>query len=264
MASFLATTEVRRLVRFTIVPVLALLLAGTAWADPLRVFAAASLTEAFTEIGDGFEAAHPGVTVEFNFAGSQLLRTQIEQGAHADVFAPADRAHAKALEEKGLLENTVLFARNVLVAVTPAKGGKARTLIDLAKPGVKIVVAGPTVPVGGYTIQMLKSMTGSGLFGDNYQGRVQANVVSLESNVRAVLAKVTLGEADAGFVYRTDAMTAGDKVRVLVIPDSLNVIAEYPIGVVHGSAAAVLSREFIDAVTGPEGQAVLARHGFLP
>ena len=242
--------------------VLALSFLGTAWAEPLRVFAAASLAEAFTEIGKTFEAAHPGVSVEFNFAGSQLLRTQIEQGAQADIFAAADRVHVDALREKGLLGEAPVFARNALVVVTPAEDARVRDLTDLARPGIKIVVAGPTVPVGRYTSQVLQKMTASGLYGDDFQTRVQAHVVSQETNVRAVLAKVALGEADAGFVYRTDLATAATKIRVLTIPERLNVVAEYPIGVLTRSSAAKLAAEFVRLVTGRKGQAILVKHGF--
>jgi len=250
--------------RMMLVLLLAVLLAGAAHAETLRVFAAASLTAAFSEMGEVFESSHPDVMVEFNFSGSQVLRTQIEQGARADVFASADRVHAEALQESGLLGETTLFARNVLVVVTPEKDASVRSLMDLARPGTKIVVAGPTVPAGRYTSQALRKLAGSGLYGDDYQTRVQANVVSQESNVRAVLAKVVLGEADAGFVYRTDAMNDTTKVLVLAIPDRLNVIAEYPIGVLSRADSLDLAREFVDLVTGPEGQAILGKHGFLP
>jgi molybdate transport system substrate-binding protein len=240
---------------------LTFLLAVPSWADTLHVFAAASLTDAFSEIAEAFETEHPGTKIEFNFAGSQVLRTQIEQGAKADVFASADRAHAEALRAKELLEPTHVFTRNRLVIVTPLEGSRVLTLIDLARPGRKIVIAGPTVPAGRYTVQVLRNMAGSGLYGDDYQARVQANVVSQESNVRAVLGKVAMGEADAGFVYRTDAKNG--KVRVLDIPDRQNVIAEYPIGVVAGTQSAELAKQFVAFVDGPEGHAILQKHGFM-
>ena len=236
-------------------------LAVPSWADTLHVFAAASLTDAFSEMGQAFESAHPGTSIEFNFAGSQVLRTQIEQGAEADVFASADRAPADALRAKELLEPAHVFTRNRLVVVTPIDASRIKTLGDLARPGRKIVTAGPTVPAGRYTVQVLRNMAGSGLYGDDYQARVQANVVSLESNVRAVLGKVAMGEADAGFVYRTDAKDAN--VRVLDIPDRLNVIAEYPIGVVSGTQSAELAKQFVAFVDGPGGQAILQKHGFM-
>ena len=236
-------------------------LAATAEDETLRVFAAASLTDAFSEIGKAFEASHPGVTVAFSFAGSQMLRTQIEQGAKADVFASADRTHTDALRSKERLGTPHIFTRNRLVVVAPLDVAQVQSLTDLARPGRKIVIAGPTVPAGRYTLQVLRNMAGSGLYGDDYQTRVQANVRSQESNARAVLAKVALGEADAGFVYRTDV---GDgKVRVLTIPERLNVIAEYPIGIVAGSHSAERAAEFVAFVDGPEGQAILRKFGFM-
>ena len=236
-------------------------LAVPARADTLHVFAAASLTDAFSEMGHAFESSHPGITIEFNFAGSQVLRTQIEQGAQADVFASADRVHADVLRAKELLEPSHVFTRNRLVVVTPLKASRIQTLVDLARPGRKIVVAGPTVPAGRYTVLVLRNMTGSGLYGDDYQARVQANVVSQESNVRAVLGKVAMGEADVGFVYRTDVKDG--KVHVLDIPGRLNVIAEYPIGVVAGTQAGELAKQFVAFVDGPEGHAILQKHGFM-
>ena len=240
--------------------VLTICLALPSRADTLHVFAATSLADAFSEMGQAFEASHPRSTVEFNFAGSQVLRTQIEQGAQADVFASADRAHADALRAKEWLGPYHVFTRNRLVVVTPMNGSRIGALIDLARPGRKIVVAGPTVPAGRYTVEVLRNMTGSGLYGDDYQTRVQANVVSQESNVRAVLGKVAMGEADAGFVYQTDAKSG--KVRIFDIPVRLNVIAEYPIGVVTGTQVLGLATQFIQFVDGAEGQAILQKHGF--
>jgi molybdate transport system substrate-binding protein len=228
----------------------------------LRVFAAASLNESFTEIARGFEAEHPGVRVELQLAGTQVLRTQIEQGAAADVFASADLVHAEALTSAGLLRDMRLFARNVLVVVVPHGRPRVRQLADLARPGTKLVVAGPSVPVGRYTSQALGRMDGSGRYGADFQSRVMANVVSQESNVRAVLAKVSLGEADAGVVYATDAATAAGRVEVLGIPEDVNVVADFPIGLVQGSGQAALARAFVEAVLGPSGQDVLVRRGF--
>jgi len=238
-----------------------LVLSVPAGAQTLHVFAAASLTDAFKNLGHAFEAHHPGVTVEFNFAGSQVLRTQIEQGAKADVFASADRAHVDALRAKELIEPPRVFTRNRLVVVTPALASHVGSLMDLARPGRKIVVAGSTVPAGRYTTQVLRNMTGSGLYGDDFQTRVQANVVSQESDVRAVLGKVAMGEADAGFVYQTDVEEG--KVHVLTIPERLNVIAEYPISVVTGTQVAYLAKQFCTFVEGAEGQAILKKHGFM-
>jgi len=236
--------------------------APIAAAETVRVFAAASLTEAFREVAALYEQQHAGDTVELNFAGSQVLRTQIEQGAAADVFASSDLVHADALVAAGLLGPHRVFARNRLVVVVPAVSPKVSRLQDVARPGVKVLVAGPTVPVGRYTAQVLAKLGSAGLYGDDFQGRVQANVVSQETNVRAVLAKVALGEADAGVVYVTDAATAVQKVRTIDIPERYNIVAEYPIGRVTKSDAAAQAKAFVDLVLGPDGQAILRKYGF--
>jgi len=233
-------------------------------AETVRVFAAASLTDALQEIAKTFEKDHPGDSVELNFAGSQVLRTQIEQGAPADVFASADLVHADALKNGGQLGAYQVFARNRLVVVVPGHDAKIGRLQDLARPGMKIVVAGATVPVGRYTTQVMSKMAAAGIFGDDFQTRVQANVASQETNVRAVLAKVVLGEADAGFVYATDAATVPEKARMLDIPERCNVVAEYPIGVVSKSAAPEKAKAFVALVLGQGGQAILRKYGFAP
>jgi molybdate transport system substrate-binding protein len=236
------------------------LVPNVAWAETARIFAAASLTAAFQDLAASYERDHPGNRIEVNFAGSQVLRTQIEQGAPADVFASADLAHAEALRKAGLLGPYRVFARSKVVVVAPSGDGRVSQLRDLALPGVRIVVAGASVPVGRYASQVLGKMSASGLYGDDFRGRVRANVVSEETNVRAVLSKVALGEADAGFVYQTDV--AGSDVRMIEVPERYNVVAEYAIGVVAGAASADLARSFVDFVVGPEGQGVLGKYGF--
>jgi molybdate transport system substrate-binding protein len=231
--------------------------------EALRVFAAASLTEAFREAAAAFEATRPGVGVELNFAGSQVLRTQIEQGAPADVFASADLLHAEALRVPGLLRPYRVFARNKLLVVVPATGARVKGLADLARPGITLVVAGDGVPAGRYTGQVIARLAASGRYGAGFEPRVRANVASQETNVRAVLAKVALGEADAGFVYLTDA-AGSDRVRTIGIPDPDNVIAEYPIGVLANSAQPAAAQAFVDLVVGDVGQAILRKHGFAP
>ncbi len=240
-----------------------LVVARAAPAEPLRVFAAASLTEAFRELKSLYERKHPGETVALYFAGSQILRTQIEQGAAADVFASADLAHADALRNAKLLDAYEIFARNRIVVVVP-KGGTdttLRRLEDLAAPGIRLVVAAAAVPVGHYTSEVFAKLGAAALYGDGFQQRLQANVVSHETNVRAVLSKVALDEADAGFVYATDAATS-DKVRTIDIPEPYNVVAEYPIGILTRSAAPEKARALIELVRGNEGRAILRRHGF--
>jgi molybdate transport system substrate-binding protein len=235
-----------------------------ALAVTLRVFAAASLSDAFREIAAAYERAHPGQRVELNLAGSPTLRTQIEQGAPADVFASADLEHAQALAQAGLLGPRRVFARNRLVVVVPARGAKVRALPDLAAPGIKVVTAGPAVPAGRYAGQVLDKLGEGGRLGPGFTARVRANLASQETSVRAVLAKVALGEADAGFVYATDAASAADRVQAIEIPERSNVIAEYPIAVAARSAAPEAAQAFVELVAGPAGQAILRRHGFAP
>ena len=233
--------------------------AATSSADTVRILAASSLTEAFREIAAGFEAENPGTKVEVSFAGSQVLRTQIEQGAPADVFASADREHAEALVRAGLLGPTRVFARNALVVIVPAEAAEVTSLADLARPGIRLVLAGPAVPAGRYAAEALRRLDAAGTFGAGFSARVRSNVVSEETNVRAVLSKVVLGEADAGLVYATDA-AAGGRVRVIDLP--VGVVAEYPIGVVAGTRVPVAAAAFVDRVLGERGQAILRRHGF--
>ena len=233
-------------------------------ARTLTVFAAASLTDAFTEIEKNFEAAHPGVTVTFSFAGSQALRTQIEQGAPADVFASASGKEMTTLVvgkfvADGTSQN---FLTNKLVVILPANNPAGlEKLEDLAKPGIKLVLAAEAVPVGNYSHQALDLMNGT--LGTDFKDKVLANVVSNEDNVKQVVAKVQLGEADAGIVYTSDAIAAPD-LKTIEIPAELNVIAKYPIAPLTQSANADLAKEFVDYVLSPEGQMVLQKWGFAP
>jgi molybdate transport system substrate-binding protein len=232
----------------------------------LTVYAAASLTDAFRELGPVLERGHPGLAVRFNFAGSQQLALQLEQGAPADIFASADQRSMSRLTEKGLLGGEpVVFARNRLVVVVPrANPARIRRLEDLARPGTKLVLAADAVPAGKYSRETLAKLARADGFPDGYDRRVLANVVSQEENVKSVAAKVQLGEADAGMVYRSDITAAvASQVRVLEIPDPYNAIATYPIAVLASSPAPETAREFVALVTGAEGQAVLQRHGLL-
>jgi molybdate transport system substrate-binding protein len=231
--------------------------------DKLLVFAAASLREVFTSLGEGFEHGHPGVDVAFNFAGTQELRTQLEHGALADVFASADMRHMDDLVLASRVSGPVIFARNEpVVVVAQESAAKLKTLADLPK-AKRIVIGVPDVPIGRYTLQIL-DRAAAGALGVDFRSKVEAKVVSRELNVRQVLAKVSLGEADAGFVYRTDAQTSLDRVSVVTIPPEVNVIAEYPIAVVSGSAHPELARAWVELVRSAEGQRVLGQAGFLP
>ncbi|HEX7880733.1 MAG TPA: molybdate ABC transporter substrate-binding protein [Candidatus Eisenbacteria bacterium] len=233
-------------------------------AETLKIFAAASLTEAFNDIGALYKEQNPGAEIEFNFAGSQVLRTQIEEGAPADVFVSADHVHMQALQATHLAGDDQVIATNRLVVVTPMEKARVKRLADLARPGVTVVIANANVPVGRYTMQALARMNMAGLYGDDFQRRFTANVVSQESNVRGVLAKVSLDEADAGVVYLTDARAAAEKVRLIDIPERMNVVAEYPIAVVSASGAKEAAARFIALVQSEAGQAILAARGFLP
>jgi molybdate transport system substrate-binding protein len=232
----------------------------------LNVYAAASLTDAFRELGQIFEAAHPGVTVQFNFAGSQQLVAQLEQGAAADVFASADKRWMSVATEKGLVEGgATIFAGNRLVVIVPrANPARIGTLQHLARRGTKVVMAAEVVPAGKYSRDALKNLAGAPGFPPEYDRRVLANVVSQEENVKGVVAKVQLGEADAGLVYRSDVTPAVSRfVRVLEIADPYNVSASYPIAVLKGAQHPRAARQFVDLVSSEAGQRVLGRHGFL-
>lgn len=233
----------------------------------LTVYAAASLTDAFQELGRTLEASHPGLAVKFNFAGSQQLALQLEQGAPADVFASADQRWMSYADEKGLVEdNATIFARNRLVAIVPRTNPAGiERLQELARRGTKIVIAAEAVPAGKYSRAMLRNLGGAPGFPPEYDRRVLANVVSQEENVKAVVAKVQLGEADAGLVYRSDVTRAVSRfVRVFEIADPYNVIAGYPIAVLKGARNPEAARQFVELVSGGAGQRVLQRHGFLP
>lgn len=239
----------------------------------LNVSAAASLTEAFNEIHERFEVAHPGVKVAFNFAGSQQLAQQIIEGAPVDVFASANQKQIDAVISSGRISADTVepFAHNRLVIIFPKDNpAKITALQDLAKTGLRLVLAAKEVPVGQYSLDFLNLASQDPGLGPDYPQAVLKNVVSYEENVKAVLAKVELGEADAGIVYASDLgnVTAaqGDAAQVgkINIPDALNVIATYPIAPTLGNEHETLSKQFIQFVLSPEGQAILEKYGFLP
>jgi molybdate transport system substrate-binding protein len=214
----------------------------------LTVYAAASLTDAFPKLDP---------SERYSFGGSNTLAAQITQGAPADVFASANTALPNQLYSGGLCSKPVVFTRNALVIIVPkANPASVHTIYDLTKPGIKLDIAGAKVPVGGYTLQILKNM--------NLTTPVLANVVSQETDVREVLAKVALGEADAGFVYSTDARTVPGKVKVLKVPAWAQPKVQYGICIVSSSPNKRDARAFIDKVLSKSGQAVLESYGFLP
>ncbi|BBX03066.1 molybdate ABC transporter substrate-binding protein [Mycolicibacterium moriokaense] len=220
--------------------------------EHIMVFAAASLKSTFTEIGEQFIADNPGVSVEFNFAGSSDLVTQLTQGAQADVFASADTKNMDKAAEAGLFAgDPVNFASNTLtIAVAPGNPKQIRSFRDLTKPTLSVVVCAPQVPCGSAT-KKVEDAVG-----------VTLTPVSEESSVTDVLNKVTSGQADAGLVYVTDAIAAGDEVTGVPFPESADAVNTYPIAVLKSSEHQELARKFIDAVTGDAGQHTLSVAGF--
>ena len=243
-----------RLIVSVVIAALALalgLVAGQASARSnaqITIYAAASLTDVFSKIDPA---------QKYQFGGSNTLAAQITQGAPADVFASANMTLPNQLFAKGVCSQPVVFTRNRLVVVVPKSNpANIHNIYNLAKPGVKLVVAGSGVPVGSYTLQVLKNM--------NLSAGVLKNVVSQETDVREVLAKVALGEADAGFVYSTDAKTVSDKVTVVKVPAWAQPKVQYGICVVTHSTHKPAARAFVKRVLGKAGQRILVSYGFLP
>ena len=218
----------------------------------IMVFAAASLKNTFTEIGERFKAESPGISVEFNFAGSSDLVTQLTQGATADVFASADTKNMDKAAQGGLLAaGPVNFASNTLViAVAPGNPRKITSFADLAKADLSVVTCAPQVPCGSATQKVEQASS------------VTLNPVSEESSVSDVLNKVTTGQADAGLVYVTDAKGAGDKVTAVPFPESADAVNTYPIAVLKQSEDPDLAAKFVDLVTAAGGQEILSQAGF--
>ena len=224
---------------------------GAAAPSEIKVFAAASLTAAFTELGQQYTSANGGTKVTFNFAGSQALATQIQQAAPADVFASADLANMDKV--KDLVGTSQNFASNLLAIVVEEGNPKGvKGLDDLARPDLKVVLAAPDVPAGKYAAEILG------------KAGVAVKPVSQEDNVKAVVTKVSLGEADAGIIYVTDITAGGAKVEGVDIPREQNVLATYPIATVKASRAPDEAQAFMDLVLSAEGQQVLKQYGFLP
>jgi molybdate transport system substrate-binding protein len=238
--------------------------AGAATGAPapheLVVFEAASLKDAFAKLAQAFEQTNAGVKVVTNAVGSQELRAQIEHGAAADVVASADRKHMDALVKQGLVVSPSVFTCNEpVIVVRTALGGSIKALADLPR-AERIVIGTPEVPIGAYTLRILDRAAAK--LGADFPQRVEAKVASRELNVRQVLAKVVLGEADAGVVYRSDAIAAAGKVAVVGIPPELNGTAEYPIAALAAAPHPDLARRWIDLVKSPAGAAALREAGF--
>jgi molybdate transport system substrate-binding protein len=232
----------------------------------ITVFAAASLKDAFSEAAEVVARRNPPLAVRYSFAGSQQLVLQLEQGAAADVFASADQRWMQVARDTGLVASALVFARNRLVVITPASNpGRIDRLEDLGNRGLKLVLGAEAVPVGKYSREVLGRLSDSPGFGADYSRRVLRNLVSEEENVKAVVSKVQLGEADAGIVYVSDVTPSVRRaVRTLEIPDPYNVVATYPIAVLQRAKQPAAAQAFVAYIISPEGQAVLARHGLLP
>ncbi len=240
---------------------------GNADEQTLTVFAAASLAESLTELATAFEDIHPDVTLALHFAGSQTLRTQLVQGATADVFAPADWQQMAAVQDSNLLANTpVYFAANRMAVVTSADSHAIQSLSDLANRGVTVALAAEEVPAGQYARASIELMGDDAEFPADFSASVFANVVTHETSVRSVAQKVALGEVDAGFVYETDAAADQyrDSLRLIQIPLHLNPAAQYPIAALAGSEHPESALAFIEFVLGDGGRQILRRYGFAP
>lgn len=228
----------------------------------IAVFAAASLTDAFEDAATAFTRLYPATKVSFNFASSSALAIQISEGAPADLFASADQVQMEVVAGKRGIEEPRVFATNSLVLAIPRNGRAVAGLADLAKPGLRLVLAAKDVPAGRYAREALDKATAAGPYGSGFSTRVIANVRSEEPNVRAALTKVQLGEADAAIVYTTDLAAARKDARGIEIPAPYNVAAQYPIAIVRDSKNQVAAAAFIDFLLSPEGRELLNKYGF--
>ncbi|MEX0631172.1 MAG: molybdate ABC transporter substrate-binding protein [Chloroflexota bacterium] len=255
------------------VPALALVLALAACATTpsppesveLTVYAAASLRNALEQVEAAYEIAAPGINLVIATDSSAALRTQIEQGAPADVFLSADLGNPQQLYDAGLADGEItIFAGNTVVLIVPFDTPAAiRTPADLARDEVRIVAAGDEVPISKYISKVVYILARLAGYPADFSNAYAANVVSREVNVQAVVAKIELGEGDAAFVYQTDALASGS-VRTVPIPDEANVQAHYAGVVITTSAHPEAARAFLHWLTGPDGRAILAEFGFLP
>lgn len=242
-------------------------LAGGSSSEELVVFCAASLTGAFGEMGQIYEDEN-GVDVMLNFDGTQAIRTQVEQGAIADVFISANKNHMDALMAEGFMDNDTvsIFTENRMVVIVPADNpADIQSLSDLAEPGVMIITGVKDAPFGSYTLQVLDKLANDSTYGPKYREAVMSNVISQETSVSHLVSKIALGEADAGFAYQSDiSPELSEQVSKVVIPDQYSVVAEYPLGRLKESENPDQAARFIEFVRSTEGRAVLEKYGFQP
>lgn len=224
---------------------------SSALSGSVTVLAASSLTESFNDIGRRFQVLHPQASVSFSFGASSTLVQQVNAGAPADVLATADGLTMRGAVKAGSVSDPTVFAHNRLTIVVGKGNPKGvRALADLARPGMIVVLCALEVPCGSFASEVLD------------KAAVKVSPRSLEANVKAVVSKVTLGEADAGIVYTTDVQAAGASVEGVAIPDDQNVVAAYPIAPVKRAPDPTLARAFVDFVLGPDGQDALRSAGF--
>jgi molybdate transport system substrate-binding protein len=231
----------------------------------LTIYGAASLKGALDKAKAAYETANPGATLTISTDSSSALETQIEQGAPADVFLSADTTNPKKLVDKGLADgDPVTFAGNKLTIIVPtANPARIASPSDLAKAGIKVIAAGDEVPITKYATQLVENLAKEAGYPADFAAAYAANVASKEDNVKAVVAKIELGEGDAGIVYVTDAATS-DKVKTIDVPEAANVPATYDGVVVKASKNTAAARAFLDWFAGPDGEAILSDLGFLP
>lgn len=234
----------------------------------LVVFAAASITGALTDIAQEYEAAHPDTKIVLNFDNSQALCTQIDHGARADLFLSASPTQMTALQGKGAIDNDTvrIVAKNQLALIVPdANAAGIYGVSDLARPGIRLVLGTGTAPFGDYTRQVIAKMADDEAYGPEFRDAVMANVISEEPTVPSLVAKLRLGEADAGIAYVSD-VSAGDRdaLTTIPLPEQYAVIATYPLGILTGSRSREQALAFAEYIVSPEGTAVLARYGFAP
>jgi molybdate transport system substrate-binding protein len=231
----------------------------------LTIYAASSLKALLAKVQTAYQAANPGTTLAISTDSSSALETKIEQGAPADVFLSADTTNPQKLVDQGLAAGTVAkFAGNLLTVIVPtANPAGIHTPADLARPRIKVIAAGDTVPITKYATQLVANLAGQPGYPADFVASYTANIVSKEDNVAGVVAKIELGEGDAGIVYVTDAKSS-TKVMTVAIPDAANVPATYGGVVVKASPNVVAAQAFLAWLAGPDGQAILASFGFLP